>query len=109
MINFTISIDVAACYWLQLYVGWKEAISAEHVELVLSAEPEPLGCPQTQNDSSAFAALTSYESSVNVDFENQQLDAVHFSSTGRNAKSRIRTNLEMGGKLGYIHKQKVGA
>ncbi|KAL3524292.1 hypothetical protein ACH5RR_017126 [Cinchona calisaya] len=90
---------------------WKEAISAEHVKLVLSSEPEPPGCPQTQNDSSLLSALVSHspESSVNVDFENQQLDAVHFSSTGRDAKPKVRTNPNKGVKIKYIPKQKVAA
>lgn len=88
-------------------VGWEEAISAEHVKLVLSAEPEPLGCPESQIDISALAALAAY--SEEIDFENQQLDAGHFSSTGRNVKAKNRTNSEKGVKIKYIPKQKVAS
>lgn len=74
---------------------WKEAISAEHVKLVLSEEPELPGFRENQIDISA------------LDFGNQQVDMGRISSPGRNTKAKNRTNPEKGVKTKYIPKQKV--
>lgn len=92
-----------------VFVGWKEAISAEHLKLELPAEPEPPGCNQTQNDFSALATLASnsHESSINVASENRQVDEGHFSLASKKYKARTRKNPEKGVKIKYIPRQKV--
>ena len=81
-----------------MYVGWKEAISAEHVmTLVLSEESDLPGLPENQIDISA------------LDFENGQVDLGRISSTGGITKAKNRTNSEKGVKIKYIPKQKVAS
>lgn len=90
---------------------WKEAISSDHVKLVLSAEPEPPGGTQTQNDFSVAISVASEisENSVLGNAESQVSVVGLFSSNSRNAKEKIRTNTDKSVKIKYIPKQKVAA
>lgn len=90
---------------------WKEAISSDHVKLVLSADPEPLGGTQTQNDFSVAISVASDigENSILGDAESQVSVVGLFSANSRNAKGKIRTNTDKSVKIKYIPKQKVAA
>ncbi|XP_057952845.1 uncharacterized protein LOC131146964 isoform X2 [Malania oleifera] len=90
---------------------WKEAISTDHVKLVLSPESEPPGCPDVQNDCQVEAPSSSnfVKRSILGSAENRLANGVTFepsSATGA-AKAKIRTKPEKGVKLKYIPKQRA--
>ncbi|KAK4431477.1 hypothetical protein Salat_0909800 [Sesamum alatum] len=73
---------------------WKEAISSDHVKLVLSAGPEPPGCADVQQDSSTiYNAPDPHECSVN--------------QSGRNVQGKFSKKQEKSLKVKYRPKQKA--
>ncbi|KAI4351707.1 hypothetical protein L6164_006040 [Bauhinia variegata] len=88
---------------------WKEAISSNHVKLVLSPDPAPPASPerpyseaacQSSNVDRYSSILTSTENQlVNVGFESANAAGA--------AKFKLRTNPEKGIKIKYIPKQKT--
>ncbi|KAL6545211.1 hypothetical protein OROHE_009876 [Orobanche hederae] len=75
-------------------LGWKEAISADHVKLVLSG-PEP------QGESSDLQSEPSSTTPSVSDLPENQID--------RNIQVKISKKLEKGVKINYIPKQKAAA
>ncbi|OIT06191.1 hypothetical protein A4A49_03349 [Nicotiana attenuata] len=87
---------------------WKEAISGDHVRLVLSDDTEVSGQSDTQNGSSE-AALPSADQDhgILVKADNQQANTadLSFSSNG-NSKVKFRQKPDKSTKIKYIPKQK---
>ncbi|KAL0371715.1 UNVERIFIED_CONTAM: hypothetical protein Scaly_0853100, partial [Sesamum calycinum] len=73
---------------------WKEAISSDHVKLVLSAGPEPPGCSDVQQDSSTVYNVLELHECSNNQF-------------GRNAQGKFTKKQEKSLKVKYRPKQKV--
>lgn len=87
---------------------WKEAITADHVKLVLSPDSEPPRCPEMENDSELVASQSSnlHKRSVLGSAENRLVNAGAFdSSITRSVKEKYRAKPEKGVKKKYIPKQ----
>ncbi|KAK9994525.1 hypothetical protein SO802_024228 [Lithocarpus litseifolius] len=87
---------------------WKEAITADHVKLVLSLDSEPPGCPEMENDSELVASqsLNLHKRSILGSAENRLVNAGAFdSSITRSVKEKYRAKPEKGVKKKYIPKQ----
>ncbi|CAK9185045.1 unnamed protein product [Ilex paraguariensis] len=88
---------------------WKEAISADHVKLVLCPEPEPRGCSSAENDLQVVTPASEIHNRSSLGVAENRLadvEAVEPSVIG-NAKAKIRTKPEKGFKIKYIPKQKT--
>ncbi|KAI3458133.1 hypothetical protein Pfo_014796 [Paulownia fortunei] len=80
---------------------WKEAISADHVKLVLSSGPEPPGCSDVQHDSSTVSNVSDpHECSV-PGYAEQEL--------GRSVQVKFSKKPEKSLKTKYIPKHKAVA
>ncbi|KAJ7974168.1 putative C2H2-like zinc finger protein [Quillaja saponaria] len=86
---------------------WKEAISSNHVTLLLSSDSEPPGCQEMQGCELAAYQSTKFETrSILGSAENRLVNMVApDSATAEAAKSKFRMKSEMGMK--YIIKQKT--
>ncbi|CAN4087729.1 unnamed protein product [Withania somnifera] len=87
---------------------WKEAITGDHVTLVLSSDTEVSGHPDAQNGSSEAAqASNDQEHGILVKADNQQANTgiSNISSHG-NAKLKFRQKPDRSIKTRYIPKQK---
>ncbi|KAL0304281.1 UNVERIFIED_CONTAM: hypothetical protein Sradi_6296200 [Sesamum radiatum] len=73
---------------------WKEAISSDHVKLVLSAGPEPPGCSDVQQDSSTISNVPELHECSNNQF-------------GRNVQGKFSKKQEKSLKVKYRPKQKA--
>ncbi|XP_011076143.1 uncharacterized protein LOC105160463 isoform X1 [Sesamum indicum] len=73
---------------------WKEAISSDHVKLVLSAGPQPPGCSDVQQDSSTVYNVPELHECINNQF-------------GRNVQGKFSKKQEKSLKVKYRPKQKA--
>lgn len=94
---------------LQTLAGWKEAIAADHVQLVLGSDLEPSDCTDIQTDSEEAVSQSSkiHKRSIVGNEENRlvNVDTIESLIPGP-AKARFRTKPEKGVKI-YIPKQKT--
>lgn len=74
-----------------MYVGWKEAISGDHVELVLTSPPEPPGQLNIQDEVRPKGQVAEIDSSINANVK----------------KPKFRTKPEKSIKTKYIPKQRA--
>ncbi|XP_058205945.1 uncharacterized protein LOC131319613 isoform X1 [Rhododendron vialii] len=87
---------------------WKEAIAADHVKLVLSAESEPPGCPDSGNDGEVVKTSSDHRRSILGNAENVLANVGPFESKATNAvKAKIRIKPEKGVTIKYIPKQRA--
>ncbi|KAM1232121.1 hypothetical protein ACFX13_042712 [Malus domestica] len=85
---------------------WKDAIAADHVELVLFQDSEPPRCPENQNDREVAATHPSrFKRSILGNAENRLVNGEAFDlPTAGAAKVRRRTKHDKGVKIKYIPK-----
>lgn len=94
--------------------GWKEAISMDHVTLVLTPDPEPTDFAEIENDNreTTSQSLKFHKRSILGDAENLLLNVQIAGSTAAGAaktkfKTKFRTKPEKGMKIKYIPKQRA--
>ncbi|VVA11137.1 PREDICTED: C2H2 zinc finger [Prunus dulcis] len=86
---------------------WKEAIAADHVELVLLQDSEPPRCPDNQNDGEVESSHSlKFKRSILGNAENRlvNVEGLEVPTAGA-AKVKYRTKPEKGLKIKYIPKQ----
>ncbi|KAG5558609.1 hypothetical protein RHGRI_008529 [Rhododendron griersonianum] len=87
---------------------WKEAIAADHVKLVLSAESEPPGCPDNGNDGEVVKTSSDHRRSILGNAENVVANVGPFESKATDAvKAKFRIKPEKGVTIKYIPKQRA--
>lgn len=85
------------------HAGWKEAISSEHVTLVICPDSEPPGCEEIQDLKTAACQSSDMDGCDIVANADKRLPA-----TSRVVKSKPRSKKsEKGTKIKYIPKQKT--
>ncbi|KAI5347071.1 hypothetical protein L3X38_014950 [Prunus dulcis] len=86
---------------------WKEAIAADHVELVLLQDSDPPRCPDNQNDGEVESSHSlKFKRSILGNAENRlvNVEGLEVPTAGA-AKVKYRTKPEKGLKIKYIPKQ----
>lgn len=87
---------------------WKEAITADHVKLVLSPESEPPGCPDSGNDSEVVKTSSDHRRRILGNAENVLANVGPFEPKATDAvKAKFRTKPEKSVTIKYIPKQKA--
>ena len=108
--HFPLFFDFSVCLVFNLFsltrnnshAGWKEAMSSNHVELVVSSDSEPPGCQEIRD----FRIAECQSSEVNkcnilANAENR------LPATSKVTKAKPRMKPEKGTKIKYIPKQKT--
>lgn len=104
-IGDTLSRYLIGCVF---FPGWKEAIAADHVKLVLSPESEPPGCPDSGNDSEVVKTSSDHRRRILGNAENVLANVGPFESKATDAvKAKFRIKPEKSVTIKYIPKQKA--
>ncbi|KAK3037182.1 hypothetical protein RJ639_030075 [Escallonia herrerae] len=85
---------------------WKEAISGDHVKLVLSPEPEPPGTPDAQNECRLAASASNFDDRCILGNAENRLASLGDldSSTTKKDKAKPRRKAEKDSKIKYVPK-----
>ncbi|KAI4347567.1 hypothetical protein L6164_008372 [Bauhinia variegata] len=86
---------------------WKEAISSNHVKLVLSLDSEPPMCPERRYSEAVFRASDVDRYGILASAENRLVSVDLESANAGAAKSKLRMKPEKVIKIKYIPKQKT--
>lgn len=89
--------------WLQIHAGWKEAIAAEHVKLVL---PPDSVSSEYQDFESNNQVTVIQSSDSHKQLTNARADEAS-TATGASAKPKFRTKPDKGTKIKYIPKHRI--